>query len=239
MPTLDAAQAARRPLLTEPLSPEKRPWWRSLVLLLVLLLALVLYIVLINVAPPIDAVLILPFLHVWMLCFVPYLAACGFVLLTKPASGPWRWIELGIILVGALLFRIMLVPLPPNLSHDSWRYLWDARVTLHGYSPYVYPPWDKAFLSLRDFIYDNSRFRDVPTIYPPGAQAVYLLSYLLAPATCFSSKEYSSFLIWLPVAHWHCSCSKEDWTHAVSLFTPGLHCPSSNLLCRVTSMPLP
>lgn len=188
MPTLDAAQAARRPLVTVPLSPVKWPWWRSLVLLLLLSLALALYIALINVAPPIDAALILPFLQVWMLCFVPYFMACGFVLLTKSASGPWRRVELGIILVGALVFRIMLLSLPPNLSHDSWRYLWDARVTLHGYSPYVYPPWDKAFLSLRDFIYDNSRFRSVPTIYPPGAQAVYLLSYLLAPSNLFFLK---------------------------------------------------
>ena len=82
----------------------------------------------------------------------------------------------------------MLLPLPPNLSHDSWRYLWDARVTLRGYSPYVYLPWDKIFLSLRDFIYENSRYRNVPTLYPPGAQAVFLLSYLLAPSNLFFLK---------------------------------------------------
>jgi hypothetical protein len=34
---------------------------------------------------------------------------------------------------------------------------------------------------LRNFIYDNSRFRNVPTLYPPAAQAIYLLSYLIAP----------------------------------------------------------
>src|SRR5947209_8537649 len=188
MPTLAVEQAVRRPLETEPLSPVKPPWWRSLVLLLLLLLALALYIALINVAPPLVTTLILPFLQTWMLCFVPYFAACGFVLLTKPAIGHWQRVEFGIILVGALLFRIMLLPLPPNLSHDSWRYLWDARVALHGYSPYVYAPMDKALLSLQDFIYENSRYRNVPTIYPPGAQAVYLLSYLLAPSNLFFLK---------------------------------------------------
>jgi hypothetical protein len=188
MPALAVKQAVRRQLETEPLFLVKRPWWRSLVLLLLLLLALALYIVLIKVAPPLVTPLILPFLQIWMLCFVPYFAACAFVLLTKPASGPWQWVELGIILVGALLFRAMVLPLPPNLSHDSWRYLWDARITLHGYSPYVYAPSDKAFQSLYDFIYENSRYRDVPTIYPPGAQAVYLLSYLLAPSNLFFLK---------------------------------------------------
>src|SRR5947207_1018864 len=84
----------------------------------------------------------------------------------------------------------MLLPLPPGLSHDSWRYLWDARVTLHGFSPYVYPPGTKVLAALQNTIlYTNSRFRDVPTIYPPGAQVVYLLSYLLAPANLYFLKD--------------------------------------------------
>lgn len=188
MPTLPIAPATRQPQGSEPLFSVKRPWWRSLVLILLLLLSVALYVVLINVALPANALLITPFLQIWMVCFVPYFAACAFALATKPAAGRWRWIELGIIFVGALVFRVMLLPLPPNLSRDAWRYLWDARVTLHGYSPYVYPPWDKTFLSLRDFIYENSRYRDVPTLYPPGAQAVFLLSYLLAPSNLFFLK---------------------------------------------------
>lgn len=166
----------------------RHPWWRVLVLCLLLLFSFVLYIVLIGAASKSDNTHT-PFLHVWMLCFLPYFAACAFVLATKPALGRWRWLELGIILAGALIFRIMLLPLPPNLSRDSWRYLWDARVLLHGYSPYVYAPWDKVLLPLRDnLLYPNSRFRNVPTIYPPGAQAVYVLSYLLAPSNLFFLK---------------------------------------------------
>jgi hypothetical protein len=188
MPTLPVAPATSQPQGLESLSLVKRPWWRLLTLMLLLLLSVALYIALINVAPPADTLLIAPFLQTWMVCFVPYFAACAFVLATKPAPGRWRWLELGIILVGALVFRVMLLPLPPNLSHDSWRYLWDARVTLHGYSPYVYAPWDKTLLSLRDFIYENSRYRDVPTLYPPGAQAVFLLSYLLVPSNLFFLK---------------------------------------------------
>jgi hypothetical protein len=187
-PTIHVAQTTRQAFAAEIPSSGRRSWWRVAWLLLLLLLSVALYVLLINVAPALDAVLIAPFLQVWILCFVPYVAACLFVLLTKPTSGSWRWVELGIIFAGALAFRVMVLSLPPNLSHDSWRYLWDARVTLHGYSPYVYVPWDKVFLPLRDFIYDNSRFRNVPTIYPPGAQAVYLLSYLLAPSNLFFLK---------------------------------------------------
>jgi hypothetical protein len=82
-----------------------------------------------------------------------------------------------------LLLRGMLLPIEPDLSHDAWRYMWDARVTLHGYSPYVYAPEDPQLLPLRnDSLYGLLRFLNVPTLYPPAAQAFYLLSYLLAPA---------------------------------------------------------
>ncbi|HTD20834.1 MAG TPA: glycosyltransferase family 87 protein, partial [Ktedonobacteraceae bacterium] len=188
MPAPHVTPATRQPQESESLFSLKRPWWRSLVLILLLLLSVALYVVLINVAAPENTLLFAPFLQTWIVCFVPYFAACALVLATKSVPGRWRWIELGIIFVGALVFRVMLLPLPPNLSHDSWRYLWDARVTLRGYSPYVYLPWDKTFLSLRDFIYENSRYRNVPTLYPPGAQAVFLLSYLLAPSNLFFLK---------------------------------------------------
>src|SRR2546423_7982818 len=183
-----ALQASRLPLMQETEHAGRYPWWRSLALFLLLLLSIALYGALITVAPQPDTE-ITPFLLIWILCFLPYFAACALVLATRPVTNRWRWIELGIILVGALIFRAMLLHLPPGLSHDSWRYLWDARVTLHGYSPYVYPPDDKVFSSLQDqVIYANSRYRDSPTIYPPGAQAVYLLSYLLAPSNLYFLK---------------------------------------------------
>lgn len=222
MPVL---QAPDRPQLS---NTSRQPWWGVGALCFLLLLAIAIYRILIGAAPRRDD-LITPFLQVWIISYLPYFAACAYVLATKPAllfpaHPPYRrsasgdtphpgkglppsallrqirrsksfvvgyrhWIELGIILAGAFIMRAMLLPLPPGLSHDSWRYLWDARVTLHGFSPYVYAPSDKALASLQDnLIYANSRFRNVPTIYPPGAQAIYLLSYLLAPSNLFFLK---------------------------------------------------
>src|SRR5947208_10405935 len=117
----------------------KRLWSRILTLCSLFSLSVITYILLIHAAPQSDD-RITPFLHVWMISFLPYFAACAFVLATKPLAGKWRWIELGIIVLGAFILRVMLLPLPPGLSHDSWRYLWDARVTLNGFSPYVYAP---------------------------------------------------------------------------------------------------
>ncbi len=165
-----------------------RPWWRLLTLSLLCLLSIIISIRLISAAPKSDNQ-ITPFLYAWIISFLPYFTACAFVLATKPLVGRWRWIELSIILFGAFLLRAILLPLPPGLSHDSWRYLLDAQVTLHGFSPYVYAPGDKVLASLHNTIlYANSRYRNVPTLYPPGAEAIYLLSYILAPANLYFLK---------------------------------------------------
>jgi len=175
-------------LLTDTRVAMKRPWWRILTLCSLFSLSVLIYILLIHTSPQNDDP-IAPFLHVWMISFLPYFAACAFVLATKPLAGKWRWIEVGIIVLGAFILRIMLLPLPPGLSPDSWRYLWDARVTLHGFSPYVYAPWSRELAALQHtFLYTNSRFRNVPTIYPPGAQIVYLISYVLAPENLYFLK---------------------------------------------------
>ena len=121
----------------------------------------------------------------WLL---PYALACLLILFTRPSSGRWRRLEIGLILGGALLLRALLLPLPPNLSHDSWRYVWDARVFLHGYSPYAIAPGAPALQPLRDFIFANSRYRNVPSLYPPGAQYIYMLSYLIVPSSLYFLK---------------------------------------------------
>ncbi len=158
------------------------------VLCILLCIAVALYFVLAGFAQPHDE-LINPFLLIWMLCFLPYIGACVLVLRSPPSVGRWRVAEVGLILLGALVFRVLLVPQVPWLSRDSWRYLWDARVILHGYSPYVYAPENPLLKPLRDaLIYGNSGFLDVPTVYPPAAEGTYVLSYLLAPSNLFVLK---------------------------------------------------
>ncbi|GCE27275.1 hypothetical protein KDA_27590 [Dictyobacter alpinus] len=176
MPTLDL------PALTDRrhVSSSFGDTWRFPLLCFLLLIAIGYNIFLSVVITPIDTDSS-PFIVFWLISFLPYLAACILILTTRAPVGRRRWREIALILVGALVLRAQLVHQDPNLSHDSWRYLWDARVTLNGFSPYVYPPNHPLFLHLRDFLYSNSRFRGSPTIYPPAAQGFYLFSYLLAP----------------------------------------------------------
>ncbi len=154
--------------------------WR-LPLLCALLAISVAMMATLAITAPSDTQPLSSFVLLWLGCFLPYAAACLLILATRPQPGRTRWIELSVIMGGALVLRLLFLGKDPNLSHDSWRYLWDARVTLHGYSPYVYAPGHSALLGLRDFLYNNSRFRGVPTIYPPFAEMIYVGSYLLAP----------------------------------------------------------
>ena len=192
---MSVVQAPRLLDISETHFTTRHPWWRSLALALLLAGSLATSAWLIARSPKdaltVDAggmATIVSIVQPYLLCFLPYALACALVLCTRPADGRWRRLEIGLILGGALLMRALLLPLPPNLSRDSWRYVWDARVFLHGYSPYVTPPGDTALQPLRDFIFANSRFRNVPSLYPPGAQYIYLLSYLIVPSSLYFLK---------------------------------------------------
>jgi len=54
-----------------------------------------------------------------MISFLPYFAACAFVLATKPVTGRWHWIEVSVILLGAFILRALLpqsIPLVRRVS---------------------------------------------------------------------------------------------------------------------------
>jgi hypothetical protein len=155
-----------------------------------LLVFLALYVVMVLIAMPLDAPIgvFTTFMTVWGACFFLYFVASIWVMMTRPLAGRWLWVELGLIFGGAVIFRLMLVNLPLGLSRDAWRYLWDARVTLHGYSPYVYAPLDKILIPLRDIVFANCPYGEFPTKYPPGAQMFFMLGYLLNPTNLVALK---------------------------------------------------
>lgn len=80
-------------------------------------------------------------------------------------------------LVFAALFRLSIVFFQPYLSDDIYRYIWDGRVQAAGINPYRYIPAEEPLAELRDEkIYPHINRREtVRTIYPPIAQATFLL----------------------------------------------------------------
>lgn len=102
----------------------------------------------------------------------------------------------------ALLFRLTVLPAPPDQSEDVYRYLWDARLTSMGVDPYRYPPDAPELQQFRDQrIYPMLNSKPYITAYPPLAQAIFSLSYrLFGPAVVpmkavFSLLEFSSLLL--------------------------------------------
>jgi hypothetical protein len=125
-----------------------------------------------------------------LILLVPYAAAVAVLLLTSgPRTVLWRRIDGVIVVAGAVLFRIPLIFQKPQLSPDVYRYAWDARLTAHGLSPYLHGPAWPGYISLRDAVlYPQVPWRDVPSIYPPGAQFFYWLAGLAAPGNIYGLK---------------------------------------------------
>ncbi len=83
------------------------------------------------------------------------------------------------------LLRVLLLPLPPTLSNDVLRYVWDGRVLLAGANPYRLAPEAEALRPLRDELWQGLHHRDVPTVYPPLAQGFFVAAAALPGSARF------------------------------------------------------
>lgn len=116
---------------------------------------------------------------------------------------------LPIILIGAALFRLSLLPLGlepgsagqfrPNLllDDDVWRYLWDGHVVSQGGNPYRTAPNLAAsdrfvahdeHAALWNTVRSRVNHAELPTIYPPVAQLVFLAAHAVAPGSIIALK---------------------------------------------------
>lgn len=73
----------------------------------------------------------------------------------------------------AILARLTLLPLAPELSDDIYRYLWDGHLLTQGVNPYAHPPGDDALAALRTTWHGEINHPGVPTIYPPLSQLLF------------------------------------------------------------------
>ena len=89
------------------------------------------------------------------------------------------------IVLGAILFRILLLWIPPSLSDDFYRYLWDGRVQLEGVNPYSQTPAELVASGIlrADIVYDRLNSKDLYTVYPPVSQVVFVSSAWVERAT--------------------------------------------------------
>ena len=66
-------------------------------------------------------------------------------------------------------WRAILVPVPPLLSNDINRYVWEGRVQVHGGNPYRWAdrPDAPRWVELRDGVWDGLNHKDYTAVYPP------------------------------------------------------------------------
>jgi hypothetical protein len=91
------------------------------------------------------------------------------------------------VLVGAILFRALLVPLEPSLSDDIYRYVWEGRIQGAGANPFRLPPTSPELAPLRDAVWERINNPDASAIYPPLAQLVFRLLAMLGGVTLFKA----------------------------------------------------
>ncbi len=109
-------------------------------------------------------------LYLWLV-----LATGGLVWAVGGLERSARLSAASVLLVAALL-RLLLVPLPPTLSDDLLRYLWDGKVAAAGLNPYELAPDSAELAPLRDADWRRLPHRHVPTVYPPLAVTVFSIA---------------------------------------------------------------
>ncbi len=82
------------------------------------------------------------------------------------------------LLAASTAARLVLLFLPPLLSEDLWRYLWDGAVQWEGINPYLHAPISTAVDEVANSpvlaaVRAQIGHAHIPTIYPPAAQLAF------------------------------------------------------------------
>jgi alpha-1,6-mannosyltransferase len=88
-------------------------------------------------------------------------------------------VDVLIILIFAIAFRITLLFSGPVLSFDIYRYIWDGKVAANGINPFIYPPQAPQLASLRDTNWAMINHKELTTGYPPLMEALFELLYVV------------------------------------------------------------
>jgi len=111
------------------------------------------------------------------------------------------------ILLYSVLFRLALFGLPPSLSDDAYRYVWDGLIQHEGGNPYEFSPEDVPFDDLQeDLMYERLNSKSFISVYPPVSQIIFrlgtewhepnsLLSYYLIKGIFILAEMLAVFLL--------------------------------------------
>lgn len=123
------------------------------------------------------------------LSFLWFLLFGGFYLLMKNKNIPFA------TLVGiAILFRLIFLFAIPNLSQDFYRFIWDGRMILNGFNPYLSLPETFIKQGLQPITNADELYNGMGklngshyTNYPPLNQLCFLIAAIFASKSIFGS----------------------------------------------------
>ena len=93
----------------------------------------------------------------------------------------------------AIVFRLVLLFMTPNLSDDYYRFIWDGNIISSGNNPYEFTPNNQEFNSIKDKITlkdrtfvgneafpDGMNSKNYYSVYPPVNQVIFGVSSFFA-----------------------------------------------------------
>jgi alpha-1,6-mannosyltransferase len=108
----------------------------------------------------------------------------------------------GVMVIAGVLARLILCASEPMLEDDYQRYLWDGAVTANGHNPYRLSPAVViesgatgvlgTLAERAGPLLDRIGHPELTTIYPPGTQALFALSYVIEP---FSLRAWRAIVL--------------------------------------------
>lgn len=99
-----------------------------------------------------------------------------------------KWVDsshkLHAAIVGAILFRVVLLFALPALSDDFYRFIWDGNLLANGYNPFIHTPEFYMQNGLPHFLsaelFNNINSQGYYTVYPPVSQFIYASGAVLS-----------------------------------------------------------
>lgn len=86
------------------------------------------------------------------------------------------------VLVVAVVLRGVFLVLPPVLSDDAYRYVWDGMLLADGVNPFLHRPSDDALAGYHEEeIYEQLNSQDFYSVYPPVSQLIFGAGGLFYP----------------------------------------------------------
>lgn len=81
------------------------------------------------------------------------------------------------IVLVAIILRLAFVWLPPILSDDAYRYVWDGMIQTEGVNPYLHQPSELEEYHAEP-VFDHLNSAEYYSVYPPLSQLIFVLAGL-------------------------------------------------------------